>query len=842
MQSDDLFIRKFRRQNQRPPIAAVNFDPKRETGVVEWPPRRDGDGAEADSLTPSRAGLTLKKSKPATSQVPQPVPYDNIVGGAWVRSFAHYDVQSILFDLTEVATNRDSDGNDNELLLSCPHFRNETGGEEQAGLGRSQGRKGLWSSLRIPNDAVSVLEEPRESNVQQQGKSNYFIEHADLGAHYYRKYFYMKEHQNFFGIDERLGPVAISFRREEKEGSSGAQNNCRIIFRTTELKTLRGSILEESVPSAARHTTPRGLTPKRLLEFIMPELNQHCLRLASNSPKVRDTLLKLDEQGLNFQRKVGIMYCRAGQSSEEDMYNNESSGPAFEEFLDLLGERVRLKGWEKYRAQLDNKTDSTGTHSLYTRYQDYEIMFHVSTMLPYTANNTQQLLRKRHIGNDIVTIVFQEPGAMPFTPKSIRSHFQHVFIIVQVHEPCTENTYYRVAVTRSKDIPLFGPLFPKGARFPRSAAFRDFLLAKAVNAENAAEKSEKFRSMATRTRQEYLKDLAENYRGESVSISMMENQAEDIREVVQRLELVTRGCEALEVTPLRDGVGQPGFLMNEEGFVTELQRFCYAESGGLQLWARVVRLCGHSLVHLSLDERTRLLRTAHKIHITVIPPDENGKPRRWGREGSHGHVYDNVGLKVEHHIYENIGELRDATPDLILEVKPKVPLDDEQVKNQRAAAPLHLLSDTVVSPSSQTLSCLQFTGAEFGDDKASASDSSLSSSRLSILSETTDSTEEEWQSISDLATACRNILEALSREGEELDSPGHLEEKVSQLEAMLKKLQDDLQKEKEDKAVLQAEVQSLRQNNQRLQEESQSTVARLIKNYKPVGSLLLQKM
>lgn len=68
-----------------------------------------------------------------------------------------------------------------------------------------------------------------------------------------------------------------------------------------------------------------------------------------------------------------------------------------------------------------------------------------------------------------------------------------------------------MAVTRSKDIPLFGPLFPKGAHFPRSPAFRDFLLAKVVNAENAAEKSEKFRSMATRTRQEYLKDLAENY-------------------------------------------------------------------------------------------------------------------------------------------------------------------------------------------------------------------------------------------------------------------------------------------------------------------------------------------
>lgn len=51
------------------------------------------------------------------------------------------------------------------------------------------------------------------------------------------------------------------------------------------------------------------------------------------------------------------------------MYNNESSGPAFEEFLDLLGERVRLKGWEKYRAQLDNKSElmkknpTTHTHA-----------------------------------------------------------------------------------------------------------------------------------------------------------------------------------------------------------------------------------------------------------------------------------------------------------------------------------------------------------------------------------------------------------------------------------------------------------------------------------------------
>ncbi|KAK5917873.1 hypothetical protein CgunFtcFv8_002684 [Champsocephalus gunnari] len=60
MQSDDLFIRKFRRQNMRPPIATVNFDPKREAGVVEWPPRRETDVVDGESLTPSRVGLTLR--------------------------------------------------------------------------------------------------------------------------------------------------------------------------------------------------------------------------------------------------------------------------------------------------------------------------------------------------------------------------------------------------------------------------------------------------------------------------------------------------------------------------------------------------------------------------------------------------------------------------------------------------------------------------------------------------------------------------------------------------------------------------------------------------------------
>uniref|UniRef100_A0A8C3PEH5 Signal induced proliferation associated 1 like 1 n=1 Tax=Chrysemys picta bellii TaxID=8478 RepID=A0A8C3PEH5_CHRPI len=730
------------------------------------------------------------------------------------KCFAHYDVQSLLFDLNEAAINRhnvikrrntttgasaaaaaslvsgplshsasfnspmgstedlNSKGNlnmdqgddkSNELVMSCPYFRNEIGGEGERKISLSKSNSGSFSgcesasfesalSSHCTNAGVAVLEVPKENLVLHLDRvKRYIVEHVDLGAYYYRKFFYQKEHWNYFGVDESLGPVAVSIRREKPDEikENGPLYNYRIIFRTSELMTLRGSVLEDAIPSTAKHCTARGLPLKEVLEHVVPELNIHCLRLAFNTPKVTEQLMKLDEQGLSYQLKVGIMYCKGGQSTEEEMYNNESAGPAFEEFLQLLGERVRLKGFEKYRAQLDTKTDSTGTHSLYTTYKDYEIMFHVSTMLPYTPNNKQQLLRKRHIGNDIVTIVFQETGAQPFSPKNIRSHFQHVFVIVRVHNPCTDNICYSVAVTRSRDVPSFGPPIPKGVTFPKSNVFRDFLLAKVINAENAAHKSEKFRAMATRTRQEYLKDLAEKNvtntpidpsgkfpfislaskkkekskpypgaelhssgaivwsvhakdyckgmeidcllgvsnefvvlveqdtksvvfncscrdvigwtstdtsiklfydRGECVSVESFINNSDDIKEVVKRLEFVTKGCETTEMTLRRNGLGQLGFHVNYEGIVADVEPYGYAWQAGLLQGSRLVEICKVAVATLSHEQMIDLLRTSVTVKVVIIPPHEDCTPRRSCSETCHMPVMEykvNEGVPYE---------------------------------------------------------------------------------------------------------------------------------------------------------------------------------------------------
>ena len=47
-------------------------------------------------------------------------------------------------------------------------------------------------------------------------------------------------------------------------------------------------------------------------------------------------------------------------------------------------------------------------------------MYHVATLLPFSDTDAQQLQRKRHIGNDIVSIVFQEAN----TP------FRYIIVII----------------------------------------------------------------------------------------------------------------------------------------------------------------------------------------------------------------------------------------------------------------------------------------------------------------------------------------------------------------------------------------------------------------------------
>jgi len=250
---------------------------------------------------------------------------------------------------------------------------------------------------------------------------------------------------------------------------------------------------------------------KYLIKIVNPGFPQKKLKQIIN-PKFSDELLSLEDKLITKAFKIGVLYCKEGQIKEEQMFSNCEMGSEFEEFLNFLGDRIPLKSWPNFKAGLDTKENMTGNYSVYTRWQEIEIMFHVSTLLPFTAANPQQIERKRHIGNDVVVIIFNE-GSHTFVPSCMNSEFNHVFAVIQVDRDTSDAklTSYKLAISAKEGVPPFAPPLPYPAIFKKGVEFRDFLFRKIINAEQASYQAPVFAQKFNRTRDLQLEALEMKY-------------------------------------------------------------------------------------------------------------------------------------------------------------------------------------------------------------------------------------------------------------------------------------------------------------------------------------------
>ena len=249
-------------------------------------------------------------------------------------------------------------------------------------------------------------------------------------------------------------------------------------------------------------------SPVQLARFLCPDISVDKFEPIM-SPRASDLIVNYDEHVVVNNYKFGLIYQRFGQVTEEALFGNRQHSAAMDKFLDMLGQRIDLSQHRGYKGGLDTLHGQTGQHSVYQVFHKREIMFHVSTLLPFSESDKQQLQRKRHIGNDIVAVVFQEENT-PFSPEIIASHFLHAYILVQpVTSPSSGEVSYKVSVTARADVPYFGPSLPNPPVFRRGEEFKEFLLTKLINAENACYKAEKFSTLERRTRSCLLSNLTE---------------------------------------------------------------------------------------------------------------------------------------------------------------------------------------------------------------------------------------------------------------------------------------------------------------------------------------------
>ncbi|XP_007553548.1 rap1 GTPase-activating protein 1-like isoform X7 [Poecilia formosa] len=319
----------------------------------------------------------------------------------------------------------------------------------------------------------------------------------------YRKHFLGKEHFNYYSLDSSLGHLVFSIKYDE----IGDQEHLRLMLRT-KLKTY-----QDVIPISCLTEFPNVV---QMAKLVCEEINVDRFYPVLY-PKASRLIVTFDEHVISNNFKFGVIYQRFGQTSEEELFGNSEESPAFVEFLEFLGEKIELHNFKGFRGGLDVTHGQTGTESVYCNYRNKEVMFHVSTKLPYTEGDTQQLQRKRHIGNDIVAIVFQEENT-PFVPDMIASNFLHAYVVVQVVNPCSDNVVYKVSVTARDDVPFFGPALPNPATFKKGPEFHDFLFTKLINAEYACYKAEKFAKLEERTRSALLETLYEELHVNSQAI------------------------------------------------------------------------------------------------------------------------------------------------------------------------------------------------------------------------------------------------------------------------------------------------------------------------------------
>ncbi|XP_067228093.1 rap1 GTPase-activating protein 1 isoform X8 [Chanodichthys erythropterus] len=313
-------------------------------------------------------------------------------------------------------------------------------------------------------------------------------------AKIYRKHFLGKEHFNYYTVDSALGHLVFSMKYDV----IGDQEHLRLMLRT-KMKTYH-----DVIPISCLTEFPNIVQMSKL---VCEEVNVDRF-FPVLYPKASRLIVTFDEHVISNNFKFGVIYQKFGQTSEEELFGNNEESPALVEFLEFLGQKIELHDFKGFRGGLDVTHGQTGSESVYHNFHNKEIMFHVSTKLPFTEGDTQQLQRKRHIGNDIVAIVFQEEST-PFVPDMIASNFLHAYVVVQVENACSDNVLYKVSVTARDDVPFFGPPLPNPAIFKKGPEFHEFLLTKLINAEYACYKAEKFAKLEERTRSALLETLYE---------------------------------------------------------------------------------------------------------------------------------------------------------------------------------------------------------------------------------------------------------------------------------------------------------------------------------------------
>ncbi|KAL0243013.1 hypothetical protein GEMRC1_005576 [Eukaryota sp. GEM-RC1] len=250
---------------------------------------------------------------------------------------------------------------------------------------------------------------------------------------FFQTYFTTHHHSSYTDLSDEDNPILISV-------FSFRYQSCRffrLVYRSS-AGMYSGDIESSEVQNSfLRKLFCIGPTMNNVVSSIVERsLIPSTLRLTSipTTQELVQQLIEMEKE-VDHNRKVhkiGVLYVEKDQTSENEIYSNKRVSEKFEEFLDELGDRVRLLGFKGYDGGLSTTKDYSGRRSVYREWKEHEFMFHVAPYLPFSESDEQQIARKRHVGNDGVVIVFLNDRDSTFDPSLLISQQNQIVITIKV--------------------------------------------------------------------------------------------------------------------------------------------------------------------------------------------------------------------------------------------------------------------------------------------------------------------------------------------------------------------------------------------------------------------------
>ncbi|CAF0962341.1 unnamed protein product [Adineta ricciae] len=353
-------------------------------------------------------------------------------------------------------------------------------------------------------------------------------------AEIYREYFFEYFHTNYCGEFEQEGPFIASLRYFYIKSFDDTDVHCqaRAIIRTAN-RNDHVSVLVDST------------NEENILQVLFNQANLSIIQTCKTigDPKANEKIYAFDK--LNDERqncKIGLIYQRSDQTMEYDIFSNDLLSVDLLNFLQILADCVRLKGFTKYRGDLDTKDDLHGEHSYYAQYKNHEIMFNVAPMIPSTKANGQCIERKGLVGNAFVCVVFQEPNA-EFSPDFISGKVTQVYITVQPHR-INEQVYYKIGIWHRND--MTKSIQPPGGMYQCDSSFREYFLTLLLNSVHTAIEAPSLRGRVAEQRQRL--------------------KREELRKLSQVLCMSQCATNETDVESISHQVEQRSTLRNDNGF------------------------------------------------------------------------------------------------------------------------------------------------------------------------------------------------------------------------------------------------------------------------------------